>query len=258
MYTSNRFANCPPSLDFSTNPCHTNSMNKTTTLLPFILLSSIIGDNDSHYVAQLFSCGIVPIVKLSTTAWLPLLHLLSLIHANTSNWLLTPTACRCIASWVHPTHAWCWAYWRWLHIRWASWLSQRYVIWRAYSWDSYRRWESFVWVHLRLQLRVYPFSGTLVKRLSLWIVYPSLRVRISYVSLILYVSNHSPYFTYTCSPINHLHSSVTSAQIFFAARVTYSLRMVSSTRIIMYHVVHCLTLSLTSLCLLASGSTVIV
>ena len=28
MYTSNRFANCPPSLDFPANPCHTNSMNK--------------------------------------------------------------------------------------------------------------------------------------------------------------------------------------------------------------------------------------
>ena len=38
------------------------------------------------------SCAVC---KLSTTAWLPLSHLLSLIHANTSNWLLTPTACRC-------------------------------------------------------------------------------------------------------------------------------------------------------------------
>ena len=61
-----------------------------------------------------------------------------------------------------------------------------------------------------------------------------------------------------CSPINHLHSSVTSAQMYFVARVMYNLRMVSSTRITMYHVVHCLTLSLTSLCLLASGSTVTV
>lgn len=74
----------------------------------------------------------------------------------------------------------------------------------------------------------------------------------------LHVYLFTLYFTYTCSPINHLHSSVTSAQIFFAARVTYSLRMVSSTRITMYHVVHCLTLSSISLCLLGSGSTVIV
>ena len=155
MCISNHLDNCPPSLDFSPNLCHTNSMNKTTTLLPFILLSSIIGDNDSHYVAQLFSCGIVPIVKLSTTAWLPLLHLLSLIHANTSNWLFTPTACRCIASWVHPTHAWCWAYWRWFHIRWASWLSKRYDTCWAYCWDWHRWWESFVRVYVRLQLMLH-------------------------------------------------------------------------------------------------------
>ena len=92
------------------------------------------------------------ITKLSTTTWLLLSHLLSLIHENTSNWLLQPTAHRRIASWVHPTHAWCWAYWRWLHIRWASWLSQRYDTRWAYYWDSYRQWESFVWVYVRLLL----------------------------------------------------------------------------------------------------------
>lgn len=66
------------------------------------------------------------------------------------------------------------------------------------------------------------------------------------------------YFTYTCLPINHLHSSATSAQMYFAVRVTYNSKMVSSTPITMYHVVHCLTLSSTSLCLLVSGSTVTV
>lgn len=73
-------------------------------------------------------------------------------YANTSNWLLSPTACRCIASWVYPTHAWCWANWRWLHIRWASRLSQRYDSFWAYYWDWYRRWESIVWVYVRLLL----------------------------------------------------------------------------------------------------------
>ena len=81
----------------------------------------------------------------------------------------------------------------------------------------------------------------------------------------LHVYHYSPlvranahYFTYTCLPINHLHSSATSAQMYFVARVTYNSKMVSSTRITMYHVVHCLTLSSTSLCLLVSGSTVTV
>ena len=31
MCTSNRFANCPPLLDFCSKLCHTNSMNKTPT-----------------------------------------------------------------------------------------------------------------------------------------------------------------------------------------------------------------------------------
>ena len=31
MCTSNRFANCPPLLDFSLNLCHTNSMNNPPT-----------------------------------------------------------------------------------------------------------------------------------------------------------------------------------------------------------------------------------
>jgi len=46
--------------------------------------------------------------------------------------------------------------------------------------------------------------------------------------------------------------------MYFAARVTYNLRMVSSTPITMYLVVHCLTLSSISLSLLVSGSIVTV
>ena len=49
-------------------------------------------------------------------------------HANTFNWLFTPTACWCIAGRVCSTHAWRWAYRWWLHTWRTSWISQSYVI----------------------------------------------------------------------------------------------------------------------------------
>ena len=150
MCTSNHLDNCPPSLDFSPNLCHTNSMNNPPTDAMIHWIEERQWEEYEEMMNE--EPDYEPDNELSTTSWLPLLHLLSLIHANTSNWLFTPTACRCITSWVHPTHAWCWAYWRWLHIRWASWLSKCYDSFWAYCWDWYRRWESFVWVYVRLLL----------------------------------------------------------------------------------------------------------
>ena len=69
-------------------------MNKQATLLPFFLLSSIINDNDSHYISLLFELGIVPIKQLSTTHWQTAQSMLSLLGNQMRNDLTpltTPT-----------------------------------------------------------------------------------------------------------------------------------------------------------------------
>jgi hypothetical protein len=53
----------------STSLCHPGFLNlsvdyhthMTNILLPFALLSAVIGDNDAVYIAQLFSSGIIRI-----------------------------------------------------------------------------------------------------------------------------------------------------------------------------------------------------
>jgi len=59
MCTTNRFANCPPSLDFPANPCHTNSM-KTSNPYVNNLLDSGYDIKDTHVSAtkKTFSCVI--------------------------------------------------------------------------------------------------------------------------------------------------------------------------------------------------------
>jgi len=64
------------------------------------------------------------------------------------------------------------------------------------------------------------------------------------------------YFTYTCSPINHLHSLTTSSLMYCVALVTSWWRMVHTIVTPTCHVVHYLTLTITLQSLWVCGSIV--
>ena len=74
----------------------------------------------------------------------------------------------------------------------------------------------------------------------------------------LHVYLFTLYFTYTCSPINHLHSSATSSLMYCVALVTSWWRTVRATVTPTCHVVHYLTLTITLQSLWVCGSIVTV